>query len=86
VRVEENHTISWVGVVNGEELERLDTTGTLTGKFQEKLDPGDEVGEITLTHLFLTTDEIFFTCFPCLGCDVRNDQLQIRLPRDFFDG
>lgn len=40
---------------------------------------------VTLTHLFLTTGEKFFTRFPQLQGKVLNKKLQIPLPSDFFD-
>lgn len=40
---------------------------------------------VTLTHLFLTTGERFFTRFPQFQGKVLNRKLQIPLPRDFFD-
>ena len=40
---------------------------------------------VTLTHIFLTTGEAFFTRFPKFGGRVINKKLQIPLPRDFFD-
>lgn len=40
---------------------------------------------VTLTHLFLTTGEAFFTRFPQFQGKVLNKKLQIPLPGDFFD-
>lgn len=40
---------------------------------------------ITLTHLFLTTGEAFFSRFPQFQGKVLNKKLQIPLPSDFFD-
>ena len=40
---------------------------------------------VTLTHLFLTTGESFFTRFPQFQGKVLNRKLQIPLPPDFFD-
>ena len=40
---------------------------------------------VTLTHLFLTTGEKFFTRFPQFQGKVLNKKLQIPLPADFFD-
>ena len=40
---------------------------------------------VTLTHLFLTTGERFFTRFPQFQGKVLNRKLQIPLPADFFD-
>jgi hypothetical protein len=40
---------------------------------------------VTLTHLFLTTGEKFFTRFPQFGGKVLNKKLQIPLPATFFD-
>ncbi len=42
-------------------------------------------GQVTLTHLFVTTGERFFTRFPRFQGKVLNKKLQITLPRDFFD-
>jgi len=39
---------------------------------------------VTLTHLFLTTGEAFFTRFPQFQGKVLNKKLQIPLPGDFF--
>lgn len=39
---------------------------------------------VTLTHLFLTTGEKFFTRFPQFQGQVLNRKLQISLPADFF--
>jgi hypothetical protein len=40
---------------------------------------------VTLTHLFLTTGEKFFTRFPQFQGKVLNKKLQIPLPANFFD-
>lgn len=40
---------------------------------------------IKLTHLFVTTGEVFFTRFPQFGGKVRNRKIQIPLPSGFFD-
>lgn len=40
---------------------------------------------VTLTHLFLSTGEKFFTRFPQFQGKVLNRKLQIPLPADFFD-
>jgi hypothetical protein len=40
---------------------------------------------VTLTHLFLSTGEKFFTRFPQFQGKVLNKKLQIPLPADFFD-
>ena len=40
---------------------------------------------VTLTHLFLTTGEKFFSRFPQFQGKVLNKKLQIPLPADFFD-
>ena len=40
---------------------------------------------VTLTHLYLTTGEKFFTRFPQFGGKVLNKKLQIPLPADFFE-
>ena len=40
--------------------------------------------KVTLTHLFLTTGESFFTRFTQFAGKVKNTKLQIPLPRDFF--
>lgn len=40
---------------------------------------------VTLTHLFLTTGEKFFTRFPQFQGKVLNRKLQIPLPADFFE-
>jgi len=42
-------------------------------------------GRVTLSHLFLTTGEAFFSRFPQCQGKVLNAKLQIRLPADFFD-
>ena len=44
-----------------------------------------EHGEVTLTHVILTTGEAFFDRFPQFGGKVLNKKLQIHLPRHFFD-
>lgn len=41
--------------------------------------------KVTLTHLFLTTGENFFSRFPQFQGKVLNKKLQIPLPADFFD-
>jgi hypothetical protein len=41
-------------------------------------------GTVTITHLFLTTGEDFFSRFPQFGGKVLNKKLQIPLPNDFF--
>lgn len=40
---------------------------------------------VTLTHLYVTTGEAFFTRFAQFQGRILNKKLQIRLPRDFFD-
>ena len=40
---------------------------------------------VTLTHLFLSTGERFFTRFPQFQGKVLNRKLQIPLPADFFE-
>lgn len=40
---------------------------------------------VTLTNLYLTTGEAFFSRFPQFQGKVLNKKLQIPLPRDFFD-
>ena len=40
---------------------------------------------VTLTHIFLTTGQAFFTRFPQFQGKVRNKKIQIPLPADFFD-
>jgi len=40
---------------------------------------------VTLTHTFLTTGEMFFTRFPQFQGKVLNKKLQIPLPQNFFD-
>ena len=42
-------------------------------------------GQVTLTNLFLTTGELFFSRFPQFQGKVLNKKLQIPLPGDFFD-
>ena len=39
---------------------------------------------VTLTHLFVTTGEDFFTRFKRFEGKVRNGKIQISLPRNFF--
>lgn len=46
LRVDETDQISRVKVVNGEELAQLDTTGTLTQKYQARLIPGAATHEL----------------------------------------
>jgi hypothetical protein len=46
LRVSEDDEITRVKVVNGEELAQLDTTGTLTQKYQARLIPGDATHEL----------------------------------------
>lgn len=41
--------------------------------------------QVTLTHFYLTTGEIFFTRFPQFRGKTLNKKLQIPLPSDFFD-
>lgn len=41
--------------------------------------------EVTLTHLYLTTGERFFSRFPQFGGKILNRKLQIPLPSDFFN-
>ena len=41
--------------------------------------------QVTLTHLFMTTGERFFSRFPQFQGKVLNKKLQIPLPSDFFD-
>ena len=40
---------------------------------------------VTLTHLFLTTGEKFFSRFPQFQGKVLNKKIQIPLPADFFE-
>lgn len=46
LRVDDAGVITRVKVVNGEELAQLDTTGTLTQKYQARLVPGDAEAEL----------------------------------------
>ncbi len=46
LRVDDAGIITRVKVVNGEELAQLDTTGTLTQKYQARLVPGEETEEL----------------------------------------
>ncbi|WP_421702391.1 hypothetical protein [Aliiroseovarius sp.] len=46
LRVDDAGAITRVKVVNGEELAQLDTTGTLTQKYQARLVPSDETEEL----------------------------------------
>lgn len=48
LRVDEADQIARVKVVNGEELAQLDTTGTLTQKYQARLIPGTASEELVL--------------------------------------
>ena len=45
-----------------------------------------DAGQVTLTHVFVSTGERFFTRFRQFQGNVRNRKLQIPLPRDFFEG
>ena len=40
---------------------------------------------VTLTHIFLTTGQAFFTRFPQFQGKILNKKIQIPLPADFFD-
>ncbi len=42
-------------------------------------------GRVHLSHLFLSTGEVFFTRFTQFQGKVKNAKLQIPLPRDFFE-
>jgi hypothetical protein len=46
VHVTENDVVDRVKVVTGEDLSLLDTTGTLTGKYQARLSIGEEISEL----------------------------------------
>ncbi|MBO6633058.1 MAG: restriction endonuclease [Parvibaculum sp.] len=50
LRVSENGVITRVKVVNGEELAQLDTTGTLTQKFQARLIPREATEELIVSE------------------------------------
>jgi hypothetical protein len=50
VRVSEHDVVESVKVVTGNVLEKLDTTGTLTQKFQARLVTGEEVCELITEH------------------------------------
>ncbi len=48
---------------------------------------GDTDGsDVTISHLFVTTGERFFTRFPQFQGKILNKKLQITLPSNFFDG
>jgi hypothetical protein len=44
-----------------------------------------EHGNVTLTHVYLTTGEKFFQYFPRFEGKIINKKIQIPLPRDFFE-
>lgn len=69
VCVGEDETVTRVRVVIGEDLARLDTTGTLTQKYQARMIPG----------------EMFFARFAQFEGRVLNRKLQIRLPSNFHN-
>ena len=50
LRIDENDKISRVKVVNGEELARFDTTGTLTQKYQARLNLQDSYEELVAAN------------------------------------
>lgn len=49
IQVSEENVVLKVKVVNGQTLATLDTTGTLTTKYQARLDPGDQERELIST-------------------------------------
>ncbi len=59
IRVDDNLLVTCVRVVTGETLALLDTTGTLTQKFQARLIPGEEATELISAR---DTDRVL-TCF-----------------------
>lgn len=71
LRVDELDKIARVKVVNGEELAQLDTTGTLTQKYQARLIPG-ESGEVAAGKATASfkSESIAFPCF--WGTDQRS--------------
>ncbi len=64
--------------VDGTQIRHCDVRYAL---FYGKIDNGI----VTITHLFLTTGEKFYTRFTQFKGKVLNKKLQIPLPRDFFD-
>jgi hypothetical protein len=59
IRVGDNSLVTGVRVVTGETLALLDTTGTLTQKYQARLIPGEEATELISAR---DTDRVL-TCF-----------------------
>ncbi|MEE9335702.1 MAG: hypothetical protein V3U65_16550, partial [Granulosicoccaceae bacterium] len=56
IRIDENSMIIKVKVVTGDQLARLDTTGTLTQKYQARLDIGQKTAELVSNY---DTDLLF---------------------------
>jgi len=75
VGLDEKNTISRVRVVNGEELARFDTTGTLTRKYQATLEPGEGNAE-----LFTDTDTALLIPHVCAGAPLRNQANPVDAP------
>jgi hypothetical protein len=50
IRVSDNYRVSAVKVVTGDDLAKLDTTGTLTQKYQARVVPGDLPAELLTSH------------------------------------
>lgn len=68
-----------VPMISGQQLRHCDVRYAI---FYARI----EQGEVTLTHLFVSTGEGFFARFPQFQGKVLNAKLQIPLPSDFFDG
>lgn len=79
LRIEDADRISRVRVVNGEELAKLDTTGTLTQKYQARLNVGQAFEELIVNH-----DTISLTPHVRTGVQVSFDTSPTDSPADGF--
>lgn len=76
IRVSENDVITRVKVVTGDSLALLDTTGTLTQKYQASCIP-----RASATELITTTDTARLEPFVTAGVDLRHVATPVNYPR-----
>jgi hypothetical protein len=76
IRVSDDDVVTRVRVVTGEALALLDTTGTLTSKYQARCIPGNKA-----TELITPTDTALLTPFVRRNVDLRNVATPVKHPQ-----
>jgi hypothetical protein len=76
IRVSEDNIISKVRVVTGQALALLDTTGTLTSKYQARCIPGE-----TSTELITPTDTVLLMPFVTVEVDLSHVATPVKHPQ-----